>query len=69
MNIIIGSIFGIISLYLAYQLIRNNRVANIRIKWILNDDDRYYKYCYEYMFNPSKHNLYGLKFPIDKQFR
>ncbi len=68
MNIIIGSLFGIISMYLIYQLIRNNKVAKIRRKWVLSDDSRYNKYDYDYMYKPSKHNLYGLRFPRDVQY-
>ena len=62
-------VFGIIIIiYNGYQLIRTHRLSVIRRKWINTDDKRWHKYSYEYMFNPSKHNLYGFKFPKDKQF-
>lgn len=66
--IIFNSVFGIVTLYLTYQIFRTHRVYKIRCKWIDTDDKRRFKYSYEYMFNPSMHNLYGFKFPKDKQF-
>lgn len=68
----IGEIFLFLSvlafIYGVYQLIRNEFVYRIRIKWIEEDDIRHDQYSYDYMFNPSKHNLFGLKFPTDKAF-
>lgn len=55
-------------IYGVYQLIRNEFVYRIRIKWIEEDDIRWHNYSYDFMFNPSKHNWFGLKFPTDKAF-
>ena len=69
-NLCIGliSIGCIMLIYLTYQHFRNYRVNKIRREWINTNDKRWNKYSYAYMYNPSKHNLYGFKFPKDKQF-
>jgi len=54
--------------YCIYQLFRNSKVYKIRYKWIHSDDTRWDLYSYDFMFDPSKHNLYGLKFPKDSDF-
>lgn len=54
--------------YLGYQLARNSAVFNIRLLWIDNDDPRWYKYSYDYMFNPKLDNWLGLKYPRDKDY-
>ncbi len=54
--------------YCFYQLKRNKEVFNIRKKWIDTDDKRRYKFSYDCMFNPSKYNLYGLKYPNEEDF-
>lgn len=67
--LVISLVFSILaSLYCAYQLIRNEMVCKIRVKWIYSNDKRYYKYSYDYMFEPHKHNWYGLKLPFDSSF-
>jgi predicted PurR-regulated permease PerM len=60
--------FILILIYLFYQLARNNKVYNIRIKWIYNDDKRYGKYTYNEMFKASHRNYLGLKYPNEKDF-
>ena len=67
--LIIASVFGVILTYCLYQLIRNNTIYSIRTNWIETDDSRYSKYSYDYMMNPSIHNWFGLKFPLDKSFK
>lgn len=73
MKIIVLSIlllYGIAMIYCIYQLIRNEVVCRILMKWIKDSDDRFYKYDYnDDMFYPSKSNWYGLKFPLDKDFK
>lgn len=56
-------------LYTAYQFARNNKVYSIRQKWIADDDRRWYKYDYDDMYIPGKHNWYGLLWPNDKHFK
>ena len=54
--------------YALYQLIRNEFIYRIRVEWIKTDDKRWYKYSYDFMFEPSSHNWFGLKFPTEKDF-
>ena len=54
--------------YGVYQLIRNEFVYRIRAEWFKRDDKRWYKYSYDFMFEPSSHNWFGLKFPTEKDF-
>ena len=58
----------LVFLYLIYQLIREEMVFQIRVKWIESKDKRYYKYSFDYMFKPHKRNWYGLKLPFDSSF-
>lgn len=55
-------------IYILYQMLRNNEVYSIRIDWIITNDKRFDKYSYDEMFNPSKKNYYGLRYPRDKHF-
>lgn len=67
--LVIFLVFSILGLlYCTYQLIRNAMVYKIRVKWIYSNDKRYYKYSYDYMFEPHKRNWYGLKLPFDSSF-
>lgn len=60
----------IICVYFVYQLIRNQKVYNIRIKWLRNDElDRHMRYTYNEMMDPNKKNWYGLKFPNEKDYQ
>ena len=65
---LVFSISLVVFIYGVYQLIRNSKVYKIRQKWIETDDNRLHKYSYDYMFDPSKHNWFGLKFPTEKAF-
>jgi hypothetical protein len=67
--IVIVVILLLIVQYYWYQLSRFNAVYSIRIKWLSKDDKRRYMYSYDYMLNPAKHNLYGLRYPRDKHFK
>jgi hypothetical protein len=67
--IVIVVILFLIIIYSYYQLSRFNAVYSIRIKWLSTDDKRRYMYSYDYMLNPAKHNLYGLRYPRDKHFK
>lgn len=68
-DLIVMIVLGILLLYYFYQWARNDRVYRIRIKWLNNDDARYPQYSYDEMYNPSKKNWFGLKFPKDKHFK
>lgn len=59
-------VLGII--YCFYQLARNQKVYEIRTDWVNEDDPRWDKYTYDYMFNPSFRNWLGLKFPSKSDF-
>ena len=70
LSIILG-ILGIMvlaSIYCFYQLARNQKVYEIRVDWINENDPRRDKYTYDYMFNPSFRNWLGLKFPSKSDF-
>lgn len=56
-------------IYSFYQMARNDKVFNIRRKWILESDERWLKYSYSTMFEPKQENWYGLKFPNEKDFQ
>ena len=56
-------------IYGFYQLIRNNAVFKIRIKWIDEDDSRHDNYTYNEMFAINKHTWYGLKYPKESQYK
>ena len=58
----------LVFIYSVYQLVRNEFVYRIRIKWIQKDDIRHNQYSYGRMFGPSKHNYFGFQFPTDKAF-
>jgi hypothetical protein len=55
-------------IYCFYQLARNKKVYDIRMDWIKENDPRWDKYTYDYMFKPSFRNWFGLKFPIKSDF-
>jgi hypothetical protein len=58
----------LLGLYIIYQLVRNNRIYRIRIKWSNEEDKRFELYEHNFMFNPSKLNWYGLKYPKDTHY-
>lgn len=62
-------ISGIGITYCLYQIWRNKRVYDISMGWIDNSDPRHYIFSYEFMFEPSLSNWWGLKFPRDKHFK
>ena len=65
-------VFGILCFVFVYgvlQLVRNQVVYNIRHKWIYNSDERWHIYSYDYMFNPKKHNWFGLRWPKEKHYK
>lgn len=62
-------IFGLVFIYGFYQFARNDKIYAIKIKWINNKEQKNDKYSYNYMFGPSKHNWYGLKFPAESDFK
>jgi len=65
----VAIVIGIVMLfYSIYQLIRNNKVYDIRKKWIDAYDDRHDKYSYKYMMDANRHNWFGLRFPRDRHY-
>lgn len=61
-------ILVLVLIYCVYQLIRNQKVYEIRLGWINKGDPRFDKYTYEDMVNPSFKNWLGLKFPNENDF-
>ena len=51
-----------------FGLVRNNRVYNIRIKWINTTDKRHDKYTYDSMLKINRKNWFGWKLPKDSDF-
>jgi len=67
--IIVFCILCSVLVYAFLQLVRNQIVFNIRHKWIENSDKRWHVYSYDYMFNPKKHNWFGLRWPKEKHYK
>ena len=55
--------------YCLYQILRNNKVYNIRTKWTSQRSELWYKYTYDEMYIPSRKNWYGFKYPNEKDFK
>ena len=74
MNILIISLEVIIVMhvlflfYVFFQLYRNEKVYQIRMRWIDNHDKRIYKYTYDEMMTPSASNNYGFQIPKEHMF-
>ena len=58
----------IAQIYILYQMIRNNKVLKIRLKWIADKDPRIEQYSYSKMNRASKKNWLGLIYPNENQF-
>ena len=67
--VVLISFFILITINFIYQLLRNEKVYKIRGKWIDSGDCRHYKYSYDEMFKASARNLFGLKYPNEKDFK
>lgn len=68
-SLIIG-IALISMIYLVYQIIRNEKVYRIRMVWLGDSNfSKLERYSYEYMYVPSKHNWWGLKYPTKSNFK
>ena len=52
-----------------YQISKIEKVYRIRRKWLYSDDSRYYKYSCDEMINANSSNLFGLKYPNEKDFK
>ena len=57
-----------ICVWALFGLVRNNRVYNIRIKWINTTDKRHDKYTYDSMLKLNRKNRFGWKIPKDSDF-
>ena len=68
-NIILLITFLFVFIYIMYQLYRNHKVYKIRIKWIEEHNLKRFKYSYDFMFDPSKHNWFGFKWPREKNYK
>lgn len=66
--IIVMCALSLVLLYGIYQFFRNEAVFRIRSKWIENRDSRWYEYTYDYMFDPSEDNWFGLRYPRDEHY-
>ena len=58
------------TLYTSYQFARNNKVFEIRLKWIdTRQSNRLKRWSYDYIYKPKKSNWYGLKYPNEKDYK
>ena len=55
--------------YCALYSYRNDKVYEIRMKWVEEGDERDEKYTYEYMLNPNLHNWFGFKIPKEEDYK
>lgn len=55
--------------YCLLYLYRNNKVFEIRMKWVEEGDERYKKYTYEYMLHPNLNNWFGFKIPKEEDYK
>ena len=52
-----------------YQMSKIEKLYRIRRKWLYLGDSRYYKYSHYEMIESSSSNLFGLKYPNEKDFK
>ena len=52
-----------------YQISKFEKLYRIRRKWLYSDDSRYYKYSYDKLIESNSSNLFGLKYPNEKDFK
>lgn len=67
-GLIILTVLVLVIIYFFYQLARNQKVFKIRMNWIITNNPKFYKYTYDYMFEPGFRNWLGLKFPSESDF-
>jgi len=59
----------ILVLFFLYQCFRAIEIIKIRKIWLKNNDPRLLFYDSNDMFNQSKDNWFGLKWPTDKHYK
>ena len=69
MSVVLMSFLFLMTVKELYQILRIEKVYRIRRKWIYSDDSRYDKYSYDEMLKPNSSNLFGLKYPNEKDFK
>ena len=69
MSIVLISFLFLMILRAFYQISKIEKVHRIRRKWIYSDDSRYAKYSFDEMLKPNSINLFGLKYPNEKDFK
>jgi len=63
------SMLYLVLIYCLYQLLRNEATYKIVRNWLDSDDKRYYRYSYDFIFDPSRHNRFGFQFPKESNFK
>ena len=63
------SLLFLLASYTMLQIVRHELIHKIQETWIKNRNDLYNKYSYDFMFNPSRHNWFGLLIPREKHFK
>ena len=69
-SIVFTTIIALATLYIAYQFSRNEKVFEIRLKWIMTDQyDRLDRWSYDYIYDAKKNNWYGFKYPNEEDYK
>lgn len=69
-SMIIVFTFGLIGfIYCMYQIARIDKIWWIRMDWNYLSDKRFFKYSIDEMLDINKKNWFGLKWPMDKDFK
>ena len=69
MSVVLISFLFLMILRAFYQISKIEKVRRIRRKWIYSNDSRYDKYSYDEMLEANSSNLFGLKYPNEKDFK
>jgi hypothetical protein len=69
MSIVLISFLFLMIVKALYQISKSEKVYKIRRKWLYSDDIRYDRYSYDEMLEANSSNLFGLKYPNEKDFK
>ena len=69
MSVVLISFLFLMILRAFYQISKIEKARRIRRKWIYSNDSRYDKYSYDEMLESNSSNLFGLKYPNEKDFK
>lgn len=61
-------VFWLLFVFTVFQLWRVSEIKETRHRWFVEEDTRFYKYTFWFMFFPSKHNSFGFDFPDETRY-